>query len=113
MHVDEIQSQLSELLVELDELGPKWAEARAAKEKSEELKSVTLAVVTAAAEGDSEAERTRNAKKSTKYLEYLTFSESSALAFYTLEARKKYIEIKIDVLRSFLSFNKFMQEKTL
>ena len=104
----QIKEELEELMESLDKLVPDWAEAKANREKMDELKKVTLATIASHLEGGSEAERTRKSLTSKRYLEYVETSANASLEFYKLDGKKTLAEKKIEVLRSLLSHDKSM-----
>lgn len=106
MNVTSIQDKLEKLLERYSEIGPLWAEAKTLKEKLEELKKTTLAVIATNTDGESEKERERLALKSKKYLDYIDAVAEASTEFYKIDHENRELERQIDVYRSFLSYEK-------
>jgi len=103
----DIQDKLDRFLVEYESNITAWAKAKALHEKSSDMKKVSLNVVKSSLSGTNAA-REMEAYASKEFADKQNETFTNACLFYSLDARKKFLEISIDVLRSKLSFSKTM-----
>lgn len=113
MDTDLLQQQLTDLLEQFDSIQMDWAIAKSEKEEIDDRKNPTLAIVEANVEGSTNAEKTRKALKSEVYDNWIKEAKKKRQAFYEIDHKKDGLKARIDVLRSLLSFSKFVQERTI
>ena len=100
-------------LTELDTNGDLWAQAKSNYNKLSYMLKTKLAFYKDKYEG-SEATRERQALNHPEYLKFIEVDLFKAeLEYFKLDARRRFLETAVELARSKISFNKFMQEKTL
>lgn len=111
MNHKEIDSKLDEMLEELERTEKEWAFKKSEKERFDDLKDSTLAVIMGNSMGDSEAERKRHALTTQRWQEYLSKKNKALNNYLDIEAKRSGLQMKIDVYRSKLSFEKTAIER--
>lgn len=107
----EIDSKLDEMLEELERTEKEWAYKKSEKERFDDLKDSTLAVIMGNSMGESEAERKRHALTTQRWQEYLIKKNKALNNYLDIEAKRSGLQMKIDVYRSKLSFEKTAIER--
>lgn len=92
--------KLISLLEEYESIIKNWASAKATFNKGTEIRKVQLQLSATAADAKTSAERTRLAYISKDYHDKLNELFTQEVMFHRLDARKKYLELAIDVHRS-------------
>ncbi len=113
MNSSEIITQIDDTLERLDLIIQDWAKAKADKNYSDEYKKIALNLAKSVSDQKTVSGKEQEAYTSEDYKKYLWKAFEVDTLFYQLEGRKTTLEKKVDALRSRLSFEKFMQERTI
>ena len=109
----DILTQSETWLSELDSNGDLWAEAKSKYNKLSYMLKAKLAFYKDKFEG-SEATRERQALNHPEYLKFIEEDLFNAeLAFFKLDARRRFLETAIELARSKISYEKNMILKIL
>ena len=107
-----IQNKIYELVERLDKLIPEWSKSKANHNYCTDMKAVVLNLEKKKSPQKTAIAREEDAYCSEEYKKYLWKSFEIDCTFYSLDGTKGLFEKELDAMRSLLSFERNLIDKT-